>query len=315
MKRLSIAIAAAVAIAASVSAASAQTSGAANFGSPPSGEVPILFNDQHVYTKPDELEPEPRSRRARARQRNPRPVALDVRADGCDGFVRSGTKTADVSKPGSDVKVTVGKPEVVINGESRPLDVPPEIYKGASSFRSASSPKAWAPTCSGFPEKQRRRRPLRSGAGSDPAADGSADGSADPADGSADAAAAASAAAAARRRRRPRRRPPAAYYEHFIVGDYIFKPKVYNEFSNGHERRDVGSVIRRARSDRVPARSTLPFMIEGYGEQYAYTHPGGAGIPRNTNCETAVSGRESGLRHADRRRGQRLGAAVPSDRR
>jgi hypothetical protein len=41
------------------------------------------------------------------------------------------SKTADVSKPGSDVKVTVGKPEVVINGESRPLDVPPEIYKGA----------------------------------------------------------------------------------------------------------------------------------------------------------------------------------------
>src|SRR6202022_4615506 len=41
------------------------------------------------------------------------------------------TKTADVSKPGSDVKVTVGQPEVVINGESRPLDVPPEIYKGA----------------------------------------------------------------------------------------------------------------------------------------------------------------------------------------
>ncbi len=41
------------------------------------------------------------------------------------------SKTADVSKPGSDVKVTVGKPEVTINGEARPLDVPPEIYKGA----------------------------------------------------------------------------------------------------------------------------------------------------------------------------------------
>ena len=36
----------------------------------------------------------------------------------------------DISKPGSDIKLTVGKPEVIINGESRPLDVPPEIYKG-----------------------------------------------------------------------------------------------------------------------------------------------------------------------------------------
>ena len=35
------------------------------------------------------------------------------------------SKTVDVTKPGADVKVTVGKPEVVINGESRPLDVPP----------------------------------------------------------------------------------------------------------------------------------------------------------------------------------------------
>ena len=40
-------------------------------------------------------------------------------------------ETADVSKPGSDVKVTVGKPVVVVNGEDRPLDVPPTIYRGA----------------------------------------------------------------------------------------------------------------------------------------------------------------------------------------
>ena len=33
-------------------------------------------------------------------------------------------------KPGAEVKVTVGKPEVLINGESRPLDVPPIIYQG-----------------------------------------------------------------------------------------------------------------------------------------------------------------------------------------
>ncbi|MGA2394751.1 MAG: hypothetical protein ABSH03_15520, partial [Candidatus Lustribacter sp.] len=27
----------------------------ADFGNPPSGEVPILFNDHHVYSKPDKL--------------------------------------------------------------------------------------------------------------------------------------------------------------------------------------------------------------------------------------------------------------------
>ena len=40
------------------------------------------------------------------------------------------SKTATVSKAGAEVVVTVGKPEVVINGESRPLDVPPIIYQG-----------------------------------------------------------------------------------------------------------------------------------------------------------------------------------------
>ena len=37
-----------------------------------------------------------------------------------------GTKTVTVSKPGAEVKAgLLGKPEVMINGESRPLDVPP----------------------------------------------------------------------------------------------------------------------------------------------------------------------------------------------
>ncbi len=40
------------------------------------------------------------------------------------------SKTATVTKPGAEVRVTVGKPEVIINGESRPLDVPPIVYQG-----------------------------------------------------------------------------------------------------------------------------------------------------------------------------------------
>ena len=38
---------------------------------------------------------------------------------------------------GTEVQVTVGVPEVTINGEKRPLDVPPEIYQGSSSSRFA----------------------------------------------------------------------------------------------------------------------------------------------------------------------------------
>ncbi len=61
----------------------------ANFGSPPSGQIPILFNDHHVYAKPDELK---QGRVLAALVRGGTiliPLALDVRTDGRDGFVRS----------------------------------------------------------------------------------------------------------------------------------------------------------------------------------------------------------------------------------
>jgi hypothetical protein len=31
-------------------------------------------------------------------------------------------------------------------------------------------------------------------------------------------------------------------------------------------------------------------MLEGYGEQYAYTHPGGGNLPRNFNCNPTLRG-------------------------
>jgi hypothetical protein len=103
----------------------------ADFGTPPSGEVPILFNDHHVYSKPDRL----KQNRVLAALVRGNEILVPLRSMfeqmGATVSYDPASKTADVSKPGSDVKVTVGKPEVVINGESRPLDVPPEIYKGA----------------------------------------------------------------------------------------------------------------------------------------------------------------------------------------
>ena len=102
----------------------------ADFGSPPSGEIPILYNDHHVYSKPDTL----KQGRVLAALVRGGTILIPLRSMfeqmGASVSYDPASKTADVSKPGADVKVTVGKPEVVINGETRPLDVPPEIYKG-----------------------------------------------------------------------------------------------------------------------------------------------------------------------------------------
>src|SRR5579862_1480711 len=103
---------------------------AQDFGSPPSGEYPILFNDHHVYAKPDEL----KQNRVLAALVRGSTVLVPLRSlfeqMGATVSYDPESKTVDVSKPGSDIKVTVGQKEVVINGESRPLDVPPEIYEG-----------------------------------------------------------------------------------------------------------------------------------------------------------------------------------------
>lgn len=108
----------------------AQQSAPADFGSPPSGSVPILYNDHHVYTKPDRL----KQGRVLAALVRHGTVLIPLRSMfeqmGASVTYDPSTKTADVSKPGADVKVTVGKPEVIINGESRPLDVAPISYHG-----------------------------------------------------------------------------------------------------------------------------------------------------------------------------------------
>jgi hypothetical protein len=103
---------------------------ASQFGTPPSGEIPILYNDQHVYATPDRL----KANRVLAALIRKGVILMPLRsmfeAMGASVNWDQSALTADVSKSGIDVKVTVGRPEVIINGESRPLDVPPEIYRG-----------------------------------------------------------------------------------------------------------------------------------------------------------------------------------------
>jgi len=103
---------------------------AVDFGAPPSGEVPIIFNDHHVYSKPDELK---QSRVLAALVRGGTifvPLRSMFEEMGATVSWDAASMTATAQKPGTSIQVTVGKNEVVINGETRPLDVPPEIYQG-----------------------------------------------------------------------------------------------------------------------------------------------------------------------------------------
>ena len=101
-----------------------------DFGSPPSGEIPILFNDHHVYANPDTL----RQGRVLAALVKGGTLMVPLRSMfeqmGATVSYNAAGKSVTASKPGSEVQVTLGKNEVVINGESRPLDVPPMMYKG-----------------------------------------------------------------------------------------------------------------------------------------------------------------------------------------
>ena len=101
-----------------------------DFGIPPSGEVPILFNDHHVYANPDTL----REGRVLAAQVKGGTLMVPLRSMfeqmGATVSYDAASKSVKASKPGAEVQVTLGKSEVLINGESRPLDVPPMMYKG-----------------------------------------------------------------------------------------------------------------------------------------------------------------------------------------
>jgi hypothetical protein len=247
----------------------------AQFGTAPSGEVPIIFNDRHVYTKPDTLKAD----RVLAALIHNGNVLVPLRSlfEQMEATVSydPATKTADVSKPGSDVKVTVGKAEVIINGEARPLDVAPEIYKGTivvpvrviaegmgayvqwlQSKRLVviryipapppPPPPTPVPTPVPTPKPTAKPTPVptpKPTATPTPAPTPT-----------------------------PTPTPKPVVYEHFAAADYIIKPAVNNEFANG------GTSNHTSFSGRVglefPA-FNLPWMVEADYRSYAYTtNPG-----------------------------------------
>jgi hypothetical protein len=235
---------------------------AANFGTPPSGQIPILFNDHHVYSKPDVL----KQGRVLAALVRGGTVLIPLRSMfeqmGATVSYNAGTKTVTVSKPGSEVRVTVGRPEVVINGETRPLDVPPMIYQGSVLVPVRVISEGMGAYVQWVPDKQVvvvRYMPPTPPPSAPPAT--------------------AAPTTAPTVAPTPTPAPVATPYKDiFIAGDYIFSPKVYNEFSPGNTGKSSYQIRGAIEFDAL----NLPWMIEGNYEQFQYPHnctSGTAGVP------------------------------------
>jgi hypothetical protein len=104
----------------------------AGFGSPPSGEIPIFYNDQHVYAKPDVL----RAGRVLAGLVKNGVILVPLRSMfeqmGATVSYDAATKSFRIEKSGASIRLALGKNESIINGESRPLDQGPIMYRGVA---------------------------------------------------------------------------------------------------------------------------------------------------------------------------------------
>jgi hypothetical protein len=104
----------------------------ADFGSPPSSEIPILYNDHHVYAKPDVL----RASRVLAALVKNGTIFVPLRSMfeqmGATVSYDPASKSFTVEKSGASIRLVLGKQEAVINGETRPLDQGPIMYQGVA---------------------------------------------------------------------------------------------------------------------------------------------------------------------------------------
>ncbi|MGH7709075.1 MAG: copper amine oxidase N-terminal domain-containing protein [Vulcanimicrobiaceae bacterium] len=295
MKSLSIgALAAALAASAGLSAAAAatvpsatakvvaQAQGAppADFGSPPTGEVPILYNDTHVYSKPDTL----KQNRVLSALIRGNTILVPLRSMfeqmGATVSYDPATKTVDVSKPGAEIRLTVGKKSVIINGQQRPLDVPPQMYKGTllvpvrviSETMGAyvlwvqakhevvvrynpPAPATPPPTPPPTPEPTAPPTPVATPPPPAPTPT-------------------------------PTPAPAKASYEGYLLGDYIISPKVYNEFNPGNKGN--GSFGFHGAYEFPAFGSTL--MVGVDGREWRYPHPAGNVNVIGGNGSTFVPG-------------------------
>ena len=237
---------------------SAMAAPPANFGSPPSGQIPILFNDHHVYAKPDVLSKGNRVLAALVRGGT---ILIPLRSMfeqmGATVKYNAANKTVDVSKAGADVQVTVGKPEVVINGETRPLDVPPMMMNGQVLVpvrvisEGMGAYVQWV---------QDRHVVVVRYVVATPPPPSTPEPTATPAPATAP----------------PTPTPtpvPTPYLDKFIAGDYIISPKVYNEFNPGttssNNQNGFSYALRGGAEFNL---FNLPWMLEGDYRQINYPH-------------------------------------------
>jgi hypothetical protein len=263
--------------------AQAGTVPSADFGTPPSGEVPILFNDRHVYSKPDKL----KQGRVLAALVKGGTILVPLRSlfeqTGATVTYDPATKTVDVSKPGADVKVTVGQPEVVINGESRPLDVPPEIYKGSVVVPVRVIAEGMGAYVQWVPDKRLVVvRYIPAPIPTPPPA---------PVATPVPPAPVRTVAPTPIPAAPPTPAPKKIRYESYLVGDYIISPKVYNELSGGNS----GSNSYDGRLAIEFPFLTLPWMVEAEYRNWGYPHKANAStgtcpIPGDPGCVNTIGG-------------------------
>ena len=231
----------------------------ANFGSPPSGQIPILYNDHHVYAKPDEL----KQGRVLAALVRGGTVLIPLRSMfeqmGATVSYDASSRTVDVSKAGADVKVTVGTPEVVINGESRPLDVPPEMYQGhvVVPVRVISEGMGayvlWVPDQRVVVVRYIPPTPPPTPAPTEEPTVA------------------------------PTEVPtpePTPYRDLFVAGDFLNSPQVYDEFSPGNYGKNTNGGFSYAIRGAAEFNALgMPWMIEGDYRQYNFPHNQGVATP------------------------------------
>ena len=240
----------------------------ADFGSPPSGSVPILYNDHHVYSKPDVLK---QGRVLAALVKNGTlliPLRSMFEQMGATVSYDAGSKTATVSKAGAEVKVTVGKPEVVINGESRPLDVPPMIYQGAVLVPVRVISEGMGAYVQWVPDQHvvvvRYLPPTPPPPPAPPPA-----------------------TPAPTPPPTPTPKPPPAN-SIYVAGDWIISPKIYNEFTPGNTGTSDWTVRGGTEFDALG----LPFMLEGTYTNWQWPHVcnGSPGVSQAASPECYVTG-------------------------
>ncbi len=252
---------------------------AADFGVPPAGEIPIIFNDHHVYARPSHLK-QGRTLTAIVRKNT---ILVPLRSmfeqTGAAVSYDASTRTVDVSKPGADVKVTVGKAWVVVNGQERPLDVPPEIYEGSVVVPLRVLSEGMGAYVQWLPEKHlvviRYVESVPEAPPSTPAPTPRP--TAPP-----------TAAPAAT----PTPAPPGPKknYERYVAGDYMVSPKVYNELSpgdKGHSSFEVKGAV------EFPLFGPT-WEVSANWRHYLYPHNSALGVagcsPGTLGCNTVVSG-------------------------